>query len=114
MHRGYVGEDQTPEGLLAASADADRLTDLFNRAVLTYSGYRGPVRSSADGSWLEPISAMRFRLPPLPPDPTLQIQHTVSMPPMTPREQSAYEAAMLHQRAPEDPHYIVDPLLKWN
>ncbi len=114
VHRGYVGEDQTREGLLAASADADRLTDLFNRAVLTYAGYAGPVRSSADGSWLEPISAERFRVPPMPPNPTLHIQHTVSMPPMTPEEQGAHDVLLLHQRTPEDPHYIVDPLLEWN
>ena len=113
VHRGYVGEDQTREGLLAAAADADRLTDLFNRAVLTYAGYPGPVRSTTDGSWLEPISAERYRVPPLPPNPTLQIQHTASMPPLTPIEQSAYDALLLHQRPPEDPHYIVDPLLEW-
>jgi hypothetical protein len=113
VHRGYVGEDQTPEGLLEAAADADGLTDLFNRAVLTYAGYSGPVRSSVNGSWLEPISAQRYRVPGLPTNPTLEIQHAVSMPSMTPSEQAAYDALLLNQRAVEDPHYVVDPLLEW-
>lgn len=108
VHRGYVGEDQSREGLLAAAADADRLTDLFNRAVLTYAGYPGPVRSSADGSWLEPISAELFRVPALPPNPVLHIEHTVSMPSMTASEQTAYDALMQHQREPADQHGVVD------
>ena len=50
---------------------------------------------------------------PLPPNPTLEIQHTVSMPSMTPEEQDAHDALLLHQRVVEDPHYVVDPLLEW-
>lgn len=113
VHRGYVGQDQSREGLLAASADADRLTDLFNRAVLTYAGYTGPVRSSADSSWIEPITAGRFRVPALPPNPTLELQMTSSAPPMSTQEQAAHDALLLRQRAPIDPHYIVDLNVGW-
>jgi hypothetical protein len=91
VHLGYVGEEGTREGLLRNAADADRLTDIFNRAVLAYAGYAGPVRSAHDGSWIEAVSGERFNPPPLPPGDSIELRMDVTVPSMSPSEAEAAE-----------------------
>lgn len=43
VHDGFVSDEATEEGLIKMHTDANRLTELFNRALLGYLGYAGPV-----------------------------------------------------------------------
>ena len=103
VHEGFVGNESTPEGLLENAADAERLVDLLNRAILTYAGYRGPVRRSTDGAWIDPLTSEPFKLPSLPKEDGVKLRIEHAPPPLTAAETVVAERLQQMQRKPPTP-----------
>ena len=91
VHLGFVGDDLSFEGLRKNAIDAERLSDLFNRCVLVYAGYTGPMLS-ARGAWLQPLSGEPFATPELPRGPTLEVRFETPAPALDAAEAAAAES----------------------
>jgi len=109
VHKEFIGEGGDDHDVLGDADDASRLCDIFNRAILCYANYSGPVLSAKSGQWIDARSSETYRVPPIPNAGTIEIRQNVSPPPLTENERVAFELLGKMQRAPAEPkRYVVD------
>lgn len=64
VHEGFFGpDDREIEGLMEVASTADRLTDLFNRAMLSFIGYDGPYRTQTVEDGRHRVAPVRDAFP---------------------------------------------------
>jgi hypothetical protein len=90
VHQGFVGDESSRRAMWRNHDDANRLINIFNRSLLSYLGYRGPVRTADNKGWVHARSGRKYTVPALPPGPQIQINITTTLPPLTPTDSTAF------------------------